>query len=327
MLCFLLPLLFSLGWPGPIQGPQDYIELLKQAQTANQSRYPSGELRFLCSKRQVGQLSFFERSRVHLVWQHDKVWAEVERWLHHTHDFDIKRTPPTERVEYIVNGLNCVEYYPAMQRAFVTAVVWGSLPDEVRWSPAAHWYSDWPLASGRLTWGKILSPSSLPDTDPSAVHYTVTEQAGSIVRVLRHEDKYGGDIDMSFSLLLDGNVTAYESREPTSGYTGKGTCEWEKDARGRVFLARSTYTDAAKRPGESCSNVYKYETLHFDPDFKPAMGRFDMASLALTNGVVVENQITGRRHRIGDRPVDSVEGQIKTLIELMRSRGFAIEER
>ncbi|MGC8644497.1 MAG: hypothetical protein ACP5XB_31930 [Isosphaeraceae bacterium] len=321
---FLLPLLFSLGWPGSVQGPQEYIELLKQAQAANQSRYPSGELRFLSSKRQVGQLSFFDRSRVHLVWQHDKVWAEVERWLHHTHDVDMKSTPPTERVEYIVNGLNCVEYYPALQRAFVTAAVRGSLPEKLWASPAARWYSPWTLASAGLTWGKILSPTSLPGTDPAAVHYKVTDQAGSIVRVLRHEDKYGGDVDMSFSLPLDGNVVDYEIREPVSSYTGKGSCDWEKDSRGRLYLARSTYSEGRRLPGESISNVYKYEMLHFDPDFKPPARRFDMASLSFPEGVVVENQITGRRQRVGDRPVDSVEGRIKALIEIMRSRGFAL---
>ena len=127
---------------------------------------------------------------------------------------------------------------------------------------------------------------------------------------------------MLFSLPLEGNVLSYEIREPASEYGAAGTNVWEKHGSNGVYLKRATLDEYLIHEGRKSSKHVEYETLAFDPNFVACPDRFELSSLSLPGGTLVENLITGRRYRVGDRLPEAVEERLRPLIESMKTKGF-----
>ncbi|MGC8642129.1 MAG: hypothetical protein ACP5XB_19880 [Isosphaeraceae bacterium] len=311
-----------LCYPGDSR--KDLVDLITQAQKANQSRHPSGELHAALKTDQEGRPSIHDHADIHAIWSGDRIWTELKGWTHHLHEVDPQQVPADELLQFIVDQTRCIVYHPGGKRVIISPRVKNPPPGEALMRPQDCWYVALGLKeNANLNWYHLLEPRLVRGIDASKIHFDAVRKSDDIIEVTRRDDKEGGSVWMAFSLAREGNAVAFELKEPVSNFSCGGKCEWAQDGSGRLYLARSIYEEHGEIKGERYTRRLTYETKSFLPGARIDLRRFEVASFKPPPGTMISDEVAGRNTRIGDLPVVGVKGQLDPLIELIRSRGFA----
>jgi len=300
----------------------ELLKIVKEAQAANKDRHPHGKMEFLYIVRQKDRGEKWDISKVRMEWDGESEWCDLERWLRRDQRPALDETPD-EKAQYILHNGKIHAYHASAQKLFIEGAVWGNLPEELRLRPVPGWYSPLTLSQARLTWDRILDPASVPETKSSVFDFVTRSNGPSLFEVTRRDVNTGGSATMVFSLALEGNVVSYAVDEPISTYHADGTCVWEAAPNGGLFLKEHKLVRSFKAGEGMTVMEHAYETLSHDPTHRPAKTRFDLKSLSMPGGVLVEDRVSGRRWRTGDSNVNAMESQLNDLKEHMKRRGFS----
>lgn len=304
-----------------VAGDDPDLALIRSAQHANIGRFPQGELK---ATFRIGQTAPVEKHDVHhclVVWSGDRIWTSVESWVDHRHSEIDTSMPPARTGQWIVDRGRSYVYSPVAQRVTITPASGMEPPTEAKLSPTLSWFS--PLGSPERTWHWYLTLNERIGPGGPRVIFETSRPRGDQVAVLISSLGHPPTARMVFSLPDDGNLVKYEGTYPESGLIESCECRWARDTSGAVYLKQNEITIDSKKPGREGTIYKKLEVTHFNPRHSVSADRFSLSSLKLPPGTVIDDQITGRTSRVGDRPTQSVLGQLDSLIGEMQSRGFA----
>ena len=308
------------------------IELLGQAQKANESRYPSGRMRFELRNEWININesggSTFEVIEGESRWREDFVHTKLTRYgpsASEIDTLDLTNYTLHRHVEYcILNKSQFVAYF-GQPKVIIAPRADRNLAEEQHVTPRDYWYvsqfsSDMPC---------IQSFDKATIKFEGTIHPSITaiQARDGEVRLERKDAGTGERFSAIFSYQLDGNVTKFDYENPQSKNKHSRNFTWMRDSQNRVFLSKAEGLVSLLQNGRSTSTRSLYKTIDFDPTFQPASDVFTIQSLKLPPGVLVRDDIRKVRYRIGEASPGSVFETIEGLAESMRSKGFALPGR
>jgi len=303
---------------GNAMSSDDYIRILKNAQKSNASKYTKGKIAARFASGQIGEFPVHDYAICNVEWSGHKSWAAITRW--DGHDHEVTPDPKTGIEEqWIVDGVSVTIYHPEGKRVVISPTTQHEAPMVSHLTPSRCWYG--PLDLVGITWYEVLNLNKKRNADPSRFTITAKPLTHDLIEVRREDRITKGHFRMVYSLTMEGNVTEYEIGEPMSSYLARGTCEWQRDGKGRVYMAK--HRMESKDTNTNFVKYKDYQIDSFDPDHSPRAERFTLASLKLPRDVVVNDEVRGRNWRVGDPSVESVRDRLMPLIQEMQTRGFA----
>jgi hypothetical protein len=300
------------------------IDVLRDAQRANQSRYAQGEMRVTYREGQTGSLNVHSYTKCHLIWSGERAWTELESWPVSSRD-EVPSTISYDVGQWLVDGAKTFQYAPEGRRAFITANVSSQPPVKAWLTPESCWYGRW--GNEGVSWLQMLDPRLITKVDNTKIAYTTAELADGRIEVVREDGQLGTRLVMVFDMAKDGNLEQHEFSFPSAHYKTKGTCTWARSPKGDWYLARREEDCDFEGP-QGVDHTYKsLEVTEFDYGRPIDPKRFTIESLKLPDGATIRDEVRGRTLRIGDRDIDGVLKTLGALSDLLKSRGFASEKR
>lgn len=299
------------------------IDVLKHAHDANLGRYPSGKLRVLYRSGTLDPTRSVpdrhESVEADVQWLGDEVRTVLKRWGPDKTEPD-RSGPPSLREVCILNRVS-IASYNYMSTIFVEPIAGKTVSPEYRLAPTDCWYAS-QLFEGRSCLEGFLPGKNSPSSAPGVV-VTVLPGADGTVRLNLAKIVEKASLDVTYSYALDGNVIRFALDSSVSGMKVKGDYQWERDPRGRVRLRKFERRKELKH-GSATRNLYEIvEVLDFDPDFVPSREVFRLESLKVPEGTIVQDKVSGKTYRTGDRAISKVSEKFEDLIAAARSRGFS----
>jgi hypothetical protein len=304
------------------------LEVIRSAQAAALQMYPSGTMRLQSLQRSVvnGQQASENRLEGQIVWSGDAVFGDA------TLTSVEKDKKPQTWQERRIRRPNMRAVMLADIPALYVSVGDGRiLPDHVLdYRPDQLWFGFERFCE--QTWHSLLSaPVS------SRRRYTVTED-GDLVRILIESLDNPPEwtkLDAVFSLPMRGMATRFSCSMPGGksqmSRESSGTLEWNTLPDGRPVLRRYAFVATEHEKDVSRVTEFEMHVLEFDPDAKIPDSRFELASLDIEPGTMVEeNGPNGliRRYKWGNEPTDP-EGKLRLnkLADELKREGFARPEK
>jgi hypothetical protein len=325
----MTPLLFAFailsGWmPEEGEPEQPLLKTIVRAHLANLDRYPHGEMKARFQSKQVGQPSFFSTTESHLWWNGDRIRSKTLTWRGIRKDVDTN-SPYDDEFEWIISPTRIVVYHPRGKRVVISATAGGEPDFTAIMNPANAWFK--PVNMSGFSWLPLVDPSRSPRGRGFVLKRTVSRLTEELVRLTITDERSKGVYELDHDLASEGNVVRYVIHEPSSSLKIEGRSHFRRIAKGYLMLAESHQSTVSVMNGRSITIDKTYETLSFDPDQTPSTAMFELQALNLPRGVMILDETTGRRKRVGDVSVTDVASQLPALIELMRKRGFAAKVR
>jgi hypothetical protein len=304
---------------------EDLMRLLRDAQLANESKYPFGELWASVEAGEVETKQFKMRTEVHLRWngRRSRVSAKQTVWLPPEFRGPDGGDTTVSSMDYIEDEQRLVIYWPEGKTAHISPRLSVAPPDLTSLRPDQLWYrSPW---CGR-PWIEMLGPhSNFPQEDIVSYHF---KKLGADQIQLERVRKSGTSRFRAVASLADeGNIVEVETyfRDDSIEQASHGDYKWSRDAKQRCFLDAVEFRSRNSKKGKSPhnENYVRMKMDRIDLDAKPEPSLFEIASLAFSPGTQVIDQVNNKRYRIGDMPVAKVTSSLDDLIEEMSRRGFA----
>jgi hypothetical protein len=325
-----MPVLFltlcALSWgtssPASGGGPNlAEVELLLQAQDANEGRYPSGRMRVKIWRGTIDHSiptnTQHEYIDAQVQWSGENVRTELKCWGPST-----KEPDPTETTaNHVISLLDRTRFvfFNFTSNVFVSPVAGRDIPAEYRLTPRVSWYAsqvqeDYPAI-------RVFDHSQLPPARVAKSTISAETMNDGTIKVTR-DDGDAGKASAVFAPSFDGNVLDLKLDSNSSTFKIHADYAWNRDQKGRVYLEKMKRRQISNGRTRHTELYQRCEVSDFDPDYDPSPGIFELSSLDL-NGRIVRDEVLGKTYRMGDRATPSVIGSFEGLIEFMRSRGFA----
>jgi hypothetical protein len=302
----------------PIDGDPKLLLMMRDAQHANADRYPFGEAEVIA---EIGRPGGPPHRRVEALvrWDGDKQRL--------TCVFTDRGTPPGEseprlfksRCDLIYRDNRSVLYDPDHRKMTISPISKLGHYDLTQLRPQDWWYGK--VKGEGTTWADEMD-QMLRRPPEFLRQVRVRRLGGEQVEVVR-DSGAAGRYRLVSSLVDDGNPVLFEMDVLESDFDEKRSYVWSRDERGRCYL-KSCRVD--RRTGKGGIWLH-YEVVRFDADKRPPQSAFEDRAIQIAPGTVVDDQIAGRRRRIGDRPVEETSASLDRLVPELKSRGFAAPAR
>lgn len=311
---------------GGVEEVKAALRTLRDAHDANEERYPNGRMRVRLttehSNSADANLDSREAVDAIVTWSGDRVRTDFMKWQSSgARKLDTSRPSPDRGIS-IYDDKEIV-MYRYNGRLFITPVLGNPVMPEHRLDPRRRWYlsqinEDVPCV--RFLEDILKNAEGSPHA-----RFSCESDGQESVHISIHDEQDGSSMDAWYSYLLDGNLTRFELNSARTRVKDRAEYRWERDRKGRVYLARSE--QVASYPVKDAPGRYvsleRLEVSEFDPDYVPAPRMFELSSLELVKGTLVEDKVRGRTYRTGDRPIPTVADSLEELIREMKARGFA----
>jgi hypothetical protein len=301
--------------------PED-LELVRNAQQAALSLYPSGKLKARSTLREIRNRELDHEHSVlaEVTWMPDATFLACTETMRRGSEM-----PRSARRQYLqVSGV-LASHFPETPSVLISRETRTGLHPDLLLRPEQRWFT----YQDQRTW---LSCLSMPISE--TVSYIATRHGDDVDVVIETMDipDVPTRCEATFSFALRGMATKASLAMPA----GKGrewtlrcdsSWEWGALADGRPVLRRSKYKMASELKGDTRATEYELEVLEFDPDAKIPDSRFELASLGIEPGTMVEESGPNgliRRYKWGQDPTDA-EGKLRLnkLAEELKGKGFA----
>jgi len=319
MICFSITCVLGLLLADPpIEGDLRLIQTLIDGQQSNVSLMTRGSLR--ASYREWGTGLTERRLFVRVAWRDARAFWE----------FDLNSDLPPEAPEkpgqhtphygrMVFNGGRYVKYIPGSRppgrvTIFAPADYGDHSPDHINLDQRPS--ERWTRCQGLRLWAELLGPHpGFPSSD--VVKWVITQNGTKITSVRHDMDSEVGKGRAAFVASLDFAGNVIETKYENKVFSSEGRLTWHKDPMGRVYLEREwTRTQSA---GRTKYSELVISDVQLDMDIPE--DQFDMRSLLIRNGAVVNDLIEKRRYTYGGRVVD--QQALDALSEQIQQRGFA----
>lgn len=307
----------------PIEGDASLLQVLREAQEANASRFLRGSLK--ASVDEVTPQTRFT-AQAHLVWDGERTW-----WEYSVRHVDRERNTfhtSQDGIQLVQTPDELIWYNPALKQLQRILDKSSGYYRQLALRPDQSWF----VFEGHPTtpWSEIFDPGLVEEY----VERIIVVQEGDHVHVDRIYT-VGFKTRSTVSLSQGANVVAYdwEAESGASGgfpYARSGKYEWAPDGNGRWRLASLRYQHHL--PGQEDDPAYKYELTvdEFDPDPEIPSDRFTLEGLDVIPGTVIhETGPQGRAYQYGVSPEDDTavsQEALDRLTEILRA-GFSSPER
>ena len=299
------------------------VDILKKAHDANLDRYPAGKMRVIVHKgqRDPSKLSEerHEYREVQLQWSGDEIRTDlVDRGMRE--GVPDASSTVVGRETYILDRTRSISTN-YRSTVIIEPIAGKVLSPEYSFTPKLGWYlsqihPDYPCIKA------FLPGKGSPISAPGAT-FQMENIADGEVRLTMRKPLEHSSLTTSYSYHLDGNVTEFFLDNPDGGPKIRGKFDWKRDPLGRVYLTKLDRTVNLRHKSRPIEMYEVYEVTEFDPSFRPSKDVFQIRSLKLRAGTMVEDRLSGRRYRTGDLPVESVAEKLDDLIPTLRSTGFS----
>ena len=264
------------------QAPDDrFFEILKDAQAANASSFPSGRLKAETSLKSGGKRE--ARVEATLLWNESDAF-----WIYKMSDPDgiltgrRARAAPLEQapIEYaLLYKQRFSIFNPDIKSLFIYSAGPTStdpIPRLLKLGPTMGWYDYCPPIAIQ-PWSQMIGRD--PARTRGGLTVTIERLDGDLVRQ-RAVTNDGNRTDIEFSLANCGNVTSFRTVNKGPGVRSRsGEYEWAKTPDGRCFLRRCE-TRASKRGLPSTvDEVYTLKVTSFET-------AVDVSSVALSDAAL-----------------------------------------
>ncbi len=313
-------------WPAsgdespPVVGDPSLLIMMRDAQHANEGRYAWGEADVIAEIGRRGEPPL-RRVVANVRWDGDQqriIGTSIDRG-----------TPPGESAPRIFKGSfdliyrdgRSVVYDPDSRVMTISAISQGGQFLLTQLRPQDWWHGKI-NGEGRL-WSEQFD--TILRRPPEFLRHVRVRRLGDDQIEMIRDSGAAGWYRLVSSLRDDGNLVLVEMVIPESDFEEKQSYRWTRDERGRCYLKSCRVErHAPKRDGRSTGGLYlNYDVTRFDPDQHPAQSTFEDRSIRVAPGTVVDDRITGKRRRIGDRPVEGMNAALDRLVPELKSRGFA----
>lgn len=320
------------GGPGIALGqgvvtPPEAIELLAQAERANEARYPSGSMKVQISRghrdNQDKNSDKHEVIQARSVWSGGFVRTELSRWGP-SNTIPTLDEPAYERETCILDRSKSI-LYPNTHIVVIEPIAGKDIGAEYQLTPKNYWYAS-QVGQG-FPAVKVFDPSVIGKELPNTM-ISLGRATPNILHLRLKRKTEDLSFDSWFSLDLDGNPTRCETIDVSEGIRFTRLFTWDRDRKGRVYLKKLDRKRVTEKGGGHTTMEYEEaETIDFDPDYRPDAAIFRLASIRVKANTVVDDGVSGKTYRLGDRDTASLLNSWDDLIELMRSRGFSSRSR
>lgn len=327
----------------PVEGDLSLLQLVRDAQATNQSRFQRGALTAKASQRTVSQLSEYDVTAT-------LIWDGAHTFWDHTFDDESQVTwpdgqvaspapyhalmleTPAERVEYYTqraDGRGMVLRFPNPPLGAYPAIL-RLRPDQVwfrqHYTPVPDWRSAFDPEKHADVNTKLVVRRESTDRIVIEIHSTNTPPTMFVVSLA-----HGGNV---VSTHTDANPDPKLRARGIQRVTSHADFEWEQNPSGIWFLRRlvNTWVD----PDHDAPFDWRYEldVTEFDPDPVIAADRFTYDSLHVPEGAIVEvyrprsdGKLMPTRVRSGQEQPGPTQQQLDSLAETVRTVGFGRTQR
>jgi len=304
---------------------ESVVDVLNQAQMANEARYNTGQLTAILRTGQtdavVKENNLHGVIRARVRWSNGRVRTDLTRWGPFARPRDEEEGKALREV-CIIDAKKYL-FYGYTRRVIISPIAGKDIPFECNLTPRESWYTS--QLDPSFPCVRAYTRNLIKHKNPKDVSISAQRLAQQKVRLVRTDSDDGSSVTTLFSYDLDGNVEGFELDSVPSKLKIKASMVWKRDSSNRVFLQK---LDRAKTHPMGSHSIELYERLEvtsFDADFKPEDAAFEMGSLDLPSGTVVNDDYAGKTYRVGDRPNSAITLSIDTLVEVIRRRGFATQ--
>jgi hypothetical protein len=313
-----------------VEGDRELAEFLVSVQHQNLASYERGSARF--------HLRFIEGEGDHkrgqefegqVLWSGERTyWKYRNRQGNVPHGGSEPEFGPWRDLETLDGPglLANLQHGGQRDQLFVTRDRQFGLHPVLRITPREAWFRH--DADGRLWADQFDGSDPFNNTHTFAVRRDGPERA-TIERI----GTDGSVHLLEFSLAHGWNVIRYEYEPEANGFPSRGSYEWEKHESGVWYLRNYEFERQNYVGKDFGAKTYRLEISDFDPAPQIASNRFELSSLNLKPGTLVDerNSSGRRRYTYGTASADSrpVEQRLELdrLAEQLRSSGFAAEGR
>jgi hypothetical protein len=307
-----------------IEGDVALMKVLQDAQRANESSYPHGEMRAIAESGAIGEQNPRMSSTVYVRWNQrsSRVLASQVLSLPEQARERVKRDEELLEIEFIDDDKRLIAYFPGSNLIRISSRMSASPGHLTSLRPDQVWYR---MDFRGPSWISLLGPHPNVSQD-EVISYAFRQVNHDRVEMYRRA-KPDFWLKAVASLGWDGNIVEYENyyHDQRAAHHDTGVYRWKRDHAGRVYLeSKDIRYSRTDKTGKKFPDGYvRLKVLEFNPDIVPPPSLFELSSLPLAPGTRVEDEITGRRYRIGDAPESKITDSFDDLIGEMRGRGFA----
>lgn len=318
----LVPARVLAGDTSVIAGEPALLEAIRDAQNANVNAFPHGEMRV---NAETGTLDFLRTSRrveVVVKWDGDECRA-TGKLFNYVHTSGKPDTFFDERVDVLYNKKRRFFYLEDQKSFKISLIVDGKYPLLTRLRPDEWFYGK--VDGEGMDWAERLELFIRRPTD-ALKHWRVLRLPGDQVELSYDgEGEYPGNARQVFSLAQGGNLVKLEQSDRGSGVKQERTYVWDRAGNGGWYpkSVRVRTTPPPMKDVPFSGVEWHYEVVAFDPTVRPPKSIFLDSAIHATQGTFVEDEITGKRYRIGGRNSAKIVDSLDGLSREVKSRGFA----
>lgn len=315
--------------PSPIDGDVKLLKMVIDAQRANLERYPFGDMDVIAKSGPLGQ-PYQRRVQARVRWDgdHQRLTGVAT---------DLAPEGDGGMAKYLEKSFDLLYrdkrsfMYVAEHHRMTVADIAKSGPYELTFlRPRDCWYGSF---DGRgSNWADTYEAMLRIPADVLK-HVRARRLDEDRVEIARDKGA-SGSFRALFSLKDDGNMVSYHTEFLERGQRQERSYSWSRDSKGRCYLAacrieRQSRVRRSRTGNEQFQvvSISTYEVSRFDAETRPAPSIFELRDLKVAPGTLIDDRITGKRRKLGDRPEEDMGKLLDKLVPELKSRGLADPDR